>query len=83
MSIVTGSGDGGSTKLIYGERVSKADLQVEAYGTIDELNSFLGLARANCDDDAINAVPRGLVGPAAKRDEQRVALRSWVSQGFT
>ena len=55
-SIVTKSGDGGQTKLIYGERVSKADLQVEAYGTIDELNAFLGLARAHCDHAAINEV---------------------------
>lgn len=50
MSIVTKAGDGGTTRLIFGERVSKADLQVEAYGTIDELNSFLGLARSWCDD---------------------------------
>lgn len=50
MSIATKNGDGGTTRLIFGETVSKADLQVEAYGTIDELNSFLGLARALCDD---------------------------------
>lgn len=50
MSIATKKGDDGTTKLIYGERVSKADLQVEAYGTIDELNAFLGLARAHCED---------------------------------
>jgi cob(I)alamin adenosyltransferase len=49
-SIVTRAGDSGQTKLILGEQVSKADIQVEAYGTIDELNSFLGLARAFCDD---------------------------------
>ena len=42
--------------MIYGERVSKADLRVEAYGTLDELNSFLGLARVHCDDTAINEV---------------------------
>lgn len=53
-SIVTRAGDTGQTKLIYGERVSKADLQVEAYGTIDELNSFLGLARSLCDSADIN-----------------------------
>jgi cob(I)alamin adenosyltransferase len=53
-SIVTRAGDTGQTKLIYGERVSKADLQVEAYGTIDELNSFLGLARSLCDSVEIN-----------------------------
>jgi cob(I)alamin adenosyltransferase len=60
MSIVTKKGDDGSTKLIYGERVSKADLQVEAYGTIDELNSFLGLARAFCDDDYTKRVLESL-----------------------
>ncbi len=56
MSIATKQGDGGQTRLIYGERVSKADLQVEAYGTVDELNAFLGMARAICDDEWINAV---------------------------
>jgi cob(I)alamin adenosyltransferase len=60
MSIVTKTGDGGTTKLMYGARVSKADLQVEAYGTVDELNSFLGLARAACDDAEINAIMEGV-----------------------
>ena len=54
-SIVTKAGDSGRTKLIYGEGVSKADLQVEAYGTIDELNSFMGLARAMCDSTRIQS----------------------------
>jgi len=56
MSIVTKTGDAGITKLMYGAHVSKADLQVEAYGTVDELNSFLGLARAACEDLSINAI---------------------------
>jgi len=56
MSIVTKFGDAGQTKIMYGERVSKADLQIEACGAVDELNSFLGLARASCDDAAINAI---------------------------
>lgn len=55
-SIITRGGDTGQTRLISGELVSKADAQVEAYGTIDELNSFLGLARAACDNAEINAV---------------------------
>lgn len=55
-SIVTGAGDKGQTKLIYGERVSKADIQVEAYGTLDELNSFLGLARAHCDAQDVREI---------------------------
>ena len=50
MSIMTKTGDGGSTRLLFGDIVSKADLQVEAYGTIDELNAFLGLARSLCED---------------------------------
>lgn len=56
MSIVTKFGDSGQTKMMYGERVSKADLRVEACGAIDELNSFLGLARASCDDAEIKAI---------------------------
>jgi cob(I)alamin adenosyltransferase len=50
MSIATKHGDKGKTGLIGGERVSKADPRVEAYGTIDELTSAMGLARAICDD---------------------------------
>jgi cob(I)alamin adenosyltransferase len=42
MKIYTGSGDRGKTSLLSGERVSKADLRVEAYGDVDELNSILG-----------------------------------------
>ncbi len=55
-SIVTKTGDAGQTKLIFGAAVSKADLRVEAYGTIDELNSFLGLARSLCADESIKAI---------------------------
>jgi len=46
MSIATKTGDGGTTGLIYGHRVPKNHPRVEACGTIDELNSALGLARA-------------------------------------
>ncbi|WP_077702773.1 cob(I)yrinic acid a,c-diamide adenosyltransferase [Virgibacillus dokdonensis] len=44
MRIYTRSGDKGKTSLIYGERVNKNDLRVEAYGTCDEANSMIGLA---------------------------------------
>ena len=50
MSIATKRGDGGETGLAGGIRVSKASLRVETYGTVDELNSALGLARSMCDD---------------------------------
>jgi len=48
MSIATKTGDSGQTSLAGGMRVSKADLRVEAYGTVDELNSTLGFARSIC-----------------------------------
>lgn len=50
MKIYTRRGDGGQTDLFHGGRVSKDDLRVEAYGTIDELNSFVGLAQVACAD---------------------------------
>src|ERR1017187_4151343 len=46
MSIATKTGDGGTTGLMYGLRVPKNHPRVEACGTLDELNSALGLARA-------------------------------------
>jgi len=44
--IYTKSGDAGETGLFDGTRVSKADLRVDAYGAVDELNAWLGLVRA-------------------------------------
>lgn len=44
MKIYTKSGDKGTTSLVYGDRVSKNDMRVEAYGTCDEANSMIGLA---------------------------------------
>jgi cob(I)alamin adenosyltransferase len=46
MKIYTKTGDTGTTSLFSGGRVSKTHLRVEAYGTVDELNSVLGVARA-------------------------------------
>jgi cob(I)alamin adenosyltransferase len=45
MKIYTRTGDQGSTSLFGGSRVSKADLRIEAYGTVDELNAFLAVVR--------------------------------------
>jgi cob(I)alamin adenosyltransferase len=47
MKIYTRTGDDGSTALFAGGRVNKAHLRVETYGTVDELNSMLGLARSS------------------------------------
>jgi cob(I)alamin adenosyltransferase len=43
--VYTRRGDGGQTSLAGGQRLPKNDLRIEAYGTVDELNSFIGLAR--------------------------------------
>lgn len=48
MKVYTKTGDKGTTVLLSGERVEKESLRVEAYGSVDEVNSALGLARATC-----------------------------------
>jgi cob(I)alamin adenosyltransferase len=53
MSIATKRGDSGQTGLAGGIRVSKSDLRVETYGTVDELNTVLGFARSICQDGQI------------------------------
>lgn len=45
MKIYTKTGDGGMTSLLGGTKVSKSNLRIEAYGTVDELNSWIGLCR--------------------------------------
>lgn len=45
MKIYTKTGDTGQTSLFGGKRVSKSDLRIDSYGTIDELNSYIGLLR--------------------------------------
>lgn len=46
--IYTKTGDAGKTSLIGGTKLLKSDLRIEAYGTIDELNSFIGLVNDHC-----------------------------------
>ncbi len=49
MKIYTKTGDKGHTSLIGGTRVPKYDLRIESYGTVDELNSYIGLIRDQPD----------------------------------
>ena len=63
MSIVTKTGDAGTTALMFGRRVPKNHPRVEACGAVDELNAALGLARATATDDF---VARNL--PAIQKD---------------
>lgn len=54
MSIYTKFGDKGKTSLYAGKTVSKANIRVEAYGTIDELNSFLGIVLSLSKNKSLN-----------------------------
>jgi cob(I)alamin adenosyltransferase len=50
LKIYTKTGDKGTTSLIGGTKVSKSDLRIETYGTVDELNSYIGLVSDQCPD---------------------------------
>ncbi|NCG21223.1 MAG: ATP:cob(I)alamin adenosyltransferase, partial [Rhodobacterales bacterium] len=58
--VYTKTGDGGSTRLVGGEKVTKDHPRIEAYGTVDELNAVLGivryqnLAHGGSEDDPID-----------------------------
>ncbi len=56
VKIYTKSGDAGETSLVGGKRVSKGSQRVSLYGEVDELNSFVGLARANLANDFENCL---------------------------
>lgn len=53
MKIYTKTGDKGSTSLVSGRRISKAEAIIEAYGSVDELNTFTGDLISALKDDAV------------------------------
>ena len=86
MSIATKTGDNGTTALMFGRRVAKNHPRVEAYGTVDELNAALGLARATAEHDFVRtnlvAIQKDLVilmGELAVANED---LERYVKGGF-
>ena len=86
MSIATKTGDSGETSLMYGRRVPKTDSRVAAYGSVDELNAALGMARVSSDDqfaaDQILAIQNELIivmGELATADED---LPRYEKDGF-
>ena len=87
MSIVTKGGDTGMTGLMYNRRVSKCHPRVEAYGSVDELNTALGLARASAGSNFVRenllAIQKDLVvlmGELATLPED---LDRYVQGGFS
>ncbi len=76
MSIITGRGDDGDTDLLFGRRIAKTALRVEALGCVDELNAALGVARASGANpqwialiDALQEKLIGLMGQLATLPE--------------
>jgi cob(I)alamin adenosyltransferase len=60
VKIYTRTGDDGTTGLLGRDRVSKDDLRIKAYGTVDELNALLGVASAHGLDPAFEPIVAGL-----------------------
>lgn len=87
MSIVTKTGDQGTTGLMYNRRVSKCHARVEAYGCVDELNAALGLARATGEHDFIRdnlfAIQKDLVVLMGELATAVEDLPCYVKDGFS
>jgi cob(I)alamin adenosyltransferase len=84
VKVYTKRGDRGETDLAGGGRVAKDDLRVEAYGAVDELNSFVGLALLDCAEDlrpALEAVQRTLFEIGAALATNPEAQSSALSGG--
>jgi cob(I)alamin adenosyltransferase len=60
MKIYTKTGDSGNTSLIGGTRIPKHHQRIEAYGTVDELNSWIGLIGDECDHKELKLFLRNL-----------------------
>ena len=84
MKIYTRTGDAGGTSLFAGGRVAKHHARVEAYGTIDELNSVLGLARAakpsRQGDEWLEAVQNQLFHLGADLATPLDAKTEWITR---
>ena len=60
MHELAGGGDDGTTGLLGGGRAPKDDVRIEAYGTVDEASSAIGLAKALTADDRVREIAEGL-----------------------
>jgi cob(I)alamin adenosyltransferase len=87
MSIVTKTGDLGTTGLMYGRRVPKTHPRVEACGAIDELNAALGLARATTTESFVSEnlfwIQKSLVGLMGEVGVLAEDLPRYVKDGYS
>ena len=94
MSIATKHGDKGDTGLIGGARVSKSDVRVEAYGTVDELGAALGFARSICEDGEVGdlaksiqrelfTVAGAIASPAGGRESETTYVTAEMVESLT
>src|SRR6185503_9329168 len=87
MSIVTKTGDKGTTGLMYNRRVSKTHPRVEAYGCVDDLNTASGLARATAQHafvkDNLLAIQKDLVTLMGELATAVEDLPRYVKDGYS
>ena len=82
MKIYTKTGDKGTTALFGGTRVPKSDLRIDAYGTVDELNSYIGLVRDLLTDEVSRAMLQRVqdrlftIGAILATDPEKATLKS-------
>ena len=73
MKIYTKTGDQGDTSLFSGKRVRKNNIRIDSYGTLDELNSYIGMIRDQIQNRVESGVESAVVGEA---DEKNDAFRA-------
>ena len=87
MSIATRTGDNGTTALMYGRRVPKNHIRVEAYGAVDELNAALGMARASAAQEFVRSnllvIQQDLVVLMGELAVAREDLERYVKGGYS
>jgi cob(I)alamin adenosyltransferase len=87
MSIVTKTGDSGTTGLMYGRRVPKNHPRVEACGAVDELNAALGLARATAAENFVSenlfAIQKNLIVLMGEVGVMTEDLPRYAKDGFS
>jgi cob(I)alamin adenosyltransferase len=86
VSIVTKTGDQGTTGLMYNRRVSKCHPRVQAYGTVDELNAAIGMARATASEkfvrENLEIIQKDLVALMGELATLPEDLNRYVKDGY-